>query len=176
MYRSFTARGSHRWVDVLQDLVNGYNNTRHRATKFAPNDVNNENENTVRKNLYPKVDKELKHTFTHFKEGQTVRITKKKSIFQKGYEQTYSYEVFTVNKVKDTYPVTYGLRDYKGNMIDGSFYSNELQAVDVTDNIWPVEKILSTRVRGGKTEYLVKFQGYPEEANTWIQQEDLFDL
>ena len=72
--------------------------------------------------------------------------------------------------------MTYGLRDYKGNLIEGYFYSNELQAVDVTDNIWPIEKIISTRVRGGKTEYLVKFKGYPDEANSWIQQEDLFDL
>ena len=176
MYRSFTARGSHKWIDVLQDLVNGYNNTKHSSTKFAPNDVNDNNEHIVRKNLYPKIKKELKHIIEHFKEGQTVRISTKKSIFQKGYDQTYSYEVFTINEVKDTYPVTYGLQDYKGNLIDGSFYTNELQAVDVTDNIWPIEKILNTRIQGGKTEYFVKFQGYPEEANTWIPQEDLFDL
>ena len=176
MYRSFTARGSHKWIDVLQELVIGYNKTRHSSTKFAPNDVNDKNEHIVRKNLYPKMEKELKHIIEHFKVGQSVRISTKKSIFQKGYEQTYSYEVFTVNKVKDTYPVTYGLSDYKGNIINGSFYTNEIQAVDVTDNIWPIEKILSTRVREGISEYLVKFQGYPDEANTWITQEDLFDL
>ena len=150
MYRSFTARGSHKWIDVLTELVSGYNKTKHSSTKFAPNDVNDKNEHTVRKNLYPKIDKELKHIIEHFQEGQTVRISTKKSIFQKGYEQTYSYEVFTVNEVKDTYPVTYGLRDYKGNLIDGSFYTNELQAVDVTDNIWPVEKILLSRTTEGK--------------------------
>jgi len=61
-------------------------------------------------------------------------------------------------------------------MIEGSFYSSELQAVDVSDNIWPIEKIVSTRTRSGKTEYLVKFKGYPNEVNSWIPQEDLFDL
>ena len=176
MYRTFTARGGHKWIDILEDLVNGYNNTRHSSIKFAPNDVNEENEHYVRENLYPQIKKEVKHTIARFIVGQTVRITKKKSSFQKGYDQTFSYEVFTVSEVKDTYPVTYGLRDYKGNLIEGSFYSNELQAVDVTDNIWPIEKIISTRVRGGKTEYLVKFKGYPDEANSWIEQEDLFDL
>ena len=154
---------------------NGYNNTKHSSTKFAPNDVNDNNEQIVRNNLFPKVIKESKYLAKNFKVGDTVRISTKKSIFQKGYDQTYSYEVFTINEVKDTYPVTYGLRDYKGNLIDGSFYTNELQAVDVTNNIWPVEKILNTRFRGGKTEYLVKFQGYPDEANNWIPQEDLFD-
>ena len=151
MYRSFTARGSHKWVDVLDDLVNGYNNTKHSSTNFAPNDVNEQNENKVRRNLYPYVEKEVKHTLPRFKIGQTVRITKKKSIFQKGYEQTFSYEVFEVNEIKDTYPVTYGLKDYKGDLIEGSFYSSELQAVDVSDNIWPIEKIVSTRTRSGKT-------------------------
>ena len=72
--------------------------------------------------------------------------------------------------------MTYELRDYKGNLIEGSFYSNKLQAVDVTENIWPIEKILSTCVRGCKTEYLAKFKEYPDEANSWIQQKDLFDL
>ena len=176
MYRSFTARGNHRWVDILEDLVDGYNDTKHSATKYAPNKVNDQNEDIVRKNLYPTVKKELKHTFEHFKVGDTVRISTKKSTFQKGYEQTYSYEIFTVNEVKKTYPVTYGLRDYKGNIIEGSFYTSELQLVEVTDNIWPVEKVIKSRYRGGRTEYLVKFQGYPDEANTWIPQEDLFDL
>ena len=176
MYRSFTARGSHKWIDVLLDLIDGYNKTIHSSTKFAPNDVNETNEHIVRRNLYPRVKKELKHTKKRFEYGETVRISKRKSTFQKGYEQSHSYEVFTVNEVKDTYPVTYGLRDYKGDLIEGSFYSNELQAVDVTDNIWPIEKIISTRLKRGKTEYLVKFRGYPNEANNWIPQEDLFDL
>ena len=176
MYRSFTARGSHQWIDVLQELVNGYNKSKHSFTKFTANDVNDKNEDIVRKNLYPKIEKELKHIIEHFKIGDTVRISTKKSIFQKGYEQTYSYEVFTVIKVKNKYPVTYGSRDYKGNLIDGSFYTNELQLVDVSDNIWPIDNILNTRNRGGKTEYLVKFKGYPDETNTWIPQEDLFDL
>ena len=57
MYRSFTARGTHRWVDILQNLLNGYNKSKHRSTKFAPNDVSNENEDEVRKNLFPKIKK-----------------------------------------------------------------------------------------------------------------------
>ena len=105
-----------------------------------------------------------------------MRITRKKSIFQKGYEQTYSYEVFEISEIKNTYPITYGLRDYKGDEIKGSFYTNEIQLVDKSDNIWPIEKIVNTRKRRGHTEYLVKFLGYPNEANSWIPQQDLFNL
>ena len=49
MYRSFTARGSHKWIDVLQELDSGYNKNKHSSTKFAPNEVNDKNEHTVRK-------------------------------------------------------------------------------------------------------------------------------
>ena len=175
MYRCFTAQGNHRWVDILQNLVNGYNETPHRSTKFAPNNVTSQNENVVRKNLYPKIKKEKQHSRQLFNIGDSVRITKKKNIFQKGYEKSWSHEVFTVSQIKDTYPITYGIKDYKGNLIEGSWYSNELQLVDISENIWPIEKIVRTRNKKGKTQYLVKFLGYPDEANTWIEQEELFE-
>ena len=176
MYRAFTARGNHRWVEIFEDLVNGYNNTKHSSTKFAPNDISAQNENEVRNNLFPNVVKQPKHSTPKLNIGDSVRITRKKSAFQKGYEQTHSYEVFTVNTIKNTYPVTYTIRDYKGEVVQGSWYPSELQPVDVSDNIWPIEKIVDKRKRGGNTEYLVKFSGYPPEANTWIAQKDLFDL
>ena len=174
MFRAFTARGSHKWIDIIQDLVNGYNKTKHRSIGFAPDDVNKSNEKVVRKKLFPEKNKKLQKP--KFKIGDTVRITRKKSVFQKGYEQTYSYEVFEVNEIKNTYPITYGLRDYKGEVIKGSFYASEIQHVDKSDGIWPIERIINTRKRRGITEYLVKFVGYPNEANNWISQADLFEI
>ena len=175
MFRYFTSKGSHRWVDILQDLIDGYNNTRHSSTGFAPNDVTPANERIVRQKLFPKVKKLKKHSHAFFKIGDTVRITRKKGTFEKSYEMGWTWEVFTVSEVKKTYPVTYGLSDYKGEKIKGSFYRSELQLVDKSNNIWPVEKIINTRKRRGQTEYLVKFLGYPNEANSWIPHKDLFN-
>ena len=84
MFKHFTAKGNRRWVDVLQDLVSGYNKSRHSSTSFAPNDVTVANENRVRKILFPKVKKLRKHTKKHFKVGDSVRITRLKRTFQKG--------------------------------------------------------------------------------------------
>ena len=176
MYRYFTARGSHRYVDILQDLINNYNNSKHSSIKMRPIDVNESNEHIVRRNLFPPVVKEKKHMKANFKIGDTVRVTRKKTVFQKGYEQTHSYEIFTVSKILQTYPITYKIRDYKSNEILGSFYTNEIQLVSKSDNIWPVEKIIRSRKRRGQTEYLVQFKGYPEDANSWIPQQDLFDI
>ena len=175
MFKYFTSRGTHRWVDILQDLIDGYNNTKHSSTLFAPNEVNQANEKKVRDNLFPKIKKLKQFTTPAFNVGDTVRITRKKGLFEKAYEINWTWEVFTVSEVKsDTYPVTYGLSDYKGKPIDGSFYKSELQLVDKSDNIYPIEKIVKSRRRQRETQYLVKFIGYPDEANTWISHKDLF--
>ena len=174
MYRAFTAQGNHKYVDILQKLVEGYNNSKHRSIGMTPNEVNHENEDVVRKMLYPKVQKRLQRN--HLKLNQSVRITRKKGIFQKGYEQTFSYEVFKITEIKNTYPVTYGISDYKGELVLGSFYKEELQVVDKSDDIYLVEDIVNQRTVNGQRQYLVKWAGYPAEANTWIPETDLFKL
>lgn len=36
-----------------------------------------------------------------------------------------------------------------------------------------VEKILDKRMKNGKTEYLIKWEGYPDSENTWEPQDNL---
>jgi len=38
---------------------------------------------------------------------------------------------------------------------------------------YTVEKILDKRIRGGKTEYLIKWEGYPDSENTWEPDDNL---
>ncbi|GFU05359.1 uncharacterized transposon-derived protein F54H12.3 [Trichonephila clavipes] len=46
-------------------------------------------------------------------------------------------------------------------------YPQELQKVS-DSGFYPVEKVIRTRKRNGKSEYLVKFQGYPDKFNAWV--------
>jgi transposase InsO family protein len=177
MYKSFTARGGHRWIDILQDLIDGYNSSKHRSIGgFAPNQVKKSNEKMIRRLLYPPIKKEKRSRLPAFKVGDNVRIAMKKETFQKGYEQTHSYEVFTVRKILHTYPVTYRIQDYKKEEVDGSFYKGEIQLVDKSDGIWPINKILGTVKRRGVRCYRVNFLGYPESLTQLIPQHELFDV
>ena len=124
--------------------------------------------------VYPRVRKRLQRNT--LKINQSVRITRKKGIFQKGYEQSFSYEVFKITNIKNTYPVTYSISDYKGEPVLGSFYKEELQVVDKSDGIYLVEQIINRRTVSGQRQYLVKWAGYPDAANTWIVETDLFKL
>ena len=171
MYRRFTATGSHVWYNVLDKLVDNYNNSYHRSIKMAPNEVNPSNEAAVRATLYPPLPRPKR---AKYQVGQTVRITRKRTVFQRGFHHQWSYEVFKIHRVRPTTPITYTLIDMNSEVIKGSFYEREIQPVDKSSNIYSVERIVRTRRRQGAVQYLVKYLGYPDSFNTWVNQQDLF--
>ena len=90
--------------NVLDDIVNKYNNTVHRTNKMKPIEVSNDYDaKNPSMELHPN-KKEPK-----FKIGDNIRISKYKSIFAKGYTPNWSQEVFIINKIKNTVPGTYVL-------------------------------------------------------------------
>ena len=54
MFKYFSANNTRKYVDVLDLLVDQYNNTIHSSIKITPNEAcRKENENKVWRNLYP---------------------------------------------------------------------------------------------------------------------------
>ena len=172
MWRVFTHQGNYRWVDILQPLVDSYNNSHHRVLGRKPVDVNEMNEVNVWLHLYGKVKKPGLRKKTKFKVGDRVRISKAKGLFEKGYLPNWSEEIFAVHSINRKYePITYRVADSKGEVIEGSFYPYELQLVDDTDRVYTIEKVLRTRGKGQRKEYLVKWLGYDETS--WVKEADL---
>ncbi|GFU32515.1 uncharacterized transposon-derived protein F54H12.3 [Trichonephila clavipes] len=135
---------------------------------MAPASVTEENEEEAWKNLYRNQNK----TFSkpRFQIGDTVRISREKLIFEKGYEQNWTREIFTVYHILRREPTVYKVKDFTGEVIRGTFYEQELQKV--TDSgYYPIEKILKTRKKNGKFEYFVQFLGYTEKFNMWGEWE-----
>ena len=99
--------------------------------------------------------------------NDTVRLGRTRAAFAKGYAQKWSTELFKISSLHPTYPPTYGLIDLSGESIKGKFYAEELQRV--TDRgLYKIEKIIKSRRRAGKIEYYVKWLGYPEKFNSWV--------
>ena len=119
LYKHMTATGKNIYYDVLDDAVNKYNNTTHSTIKMKLVDVGDDN-----KRVY--ID-EHNEKDSRFKVGDRVRISKFKNIFGKGYTPNWSTEIFIVNKINDTVPYTYSLKDLNDEEIIGSFYDRELQ-------------------------------------------------
>ena len=165
MYRYFTHTNTRRYVDVLDDLLHSYNNTRHRTIGMAPAEVGPHNEDVVRDRLYP--PKATLHRWK-YDVGDRVRIAMQRRPFRKGYLGDWSLEIFEIAARMPTTPVTYELRDLAGEIIKGRFYEPEIQKVRKSDGEhFDVDEILKTRRRGGKIEYLVSWKGYPSKFNSW---------
>ena len=119
LYKHMTATGKNVYYGVLDDVVNKYNNTKHSTIEMKPIDVGDNN-----KRVY--ID-EHNEKDSRFKVGDGVRISKFKDIFAKGYTPNWSEEIHIVDKINDTGPYTYNLKDLNDEEIIGSFYDRELQ-------------------------------------------------
>ena len=75
----------------------------------------------------------------------------------------------TVDEVLRTDPPTYKIRDYNDDRIQGSFYEPELQKT--SQDIYRIEKVI--RKRGNKAQ--VKWLGYPDSFNSWIDSKDVIN-
>ena len=118
LYKHMTATGKNVYYDVLDDIVNEYNNTKHNTIKMKPKDVGNN------KRVYIDEHNEKR---SRFKVGDRVRISKFKNIFAKGSTPSWSREIFIVYKINDTVPYTYNIKDLNDEGIIDSFYDRELQ-------------------------------------------------
>ena len=119
IYKYMTAISKNVYIDKLNDMVNEYNNTYHRAIKMKPVGVKD--------NTYIYFKKEVNDKDPKYKVGDHVRISKYKNIFAKGYTPNWSEEVFVIKKFKNTVPWTYAISDLKSEEIIGTFYEKELQ-------------------------------------------------
>ena len=64
------------------------------------------------RNLYPEF--EGKTLSTKFSIGDNARKTKKKKVFDKGYTQRWTEEIYKISNIQLTIPVTYKITDYNG--------------------------------------------------------------
>ena len=123
--RFFTRQNNHNWIDHIQELVLSYNNTQHSTIKMNPADVRPEHTANIFARLFP--DETTKKA--KFKVGDRVRITAKRTFLQKEYISGWTKEIFVINTVQKTKPITYILEDESKEAISGGFYAEELQHV-----------------------------------------------
>ena len=147
------------YIDKLDDIVDEYNNTYHTTIKMKAIDVKN--------NTYINTSKEINDKDPKFKVGDRVRISKYKNIFAKGYMPNSSEEVFVIKKVKNTVPWTYVINDLNGEEIIGAFYEKELQKTSQEE--FRIEKM----IRGKGAKLYVKWKGYDNSFNSWIDKGSL---
>ena len=140
MYKRFTIQNNTVYIDILPKILASYNNSKNRSIGMTPNEARKpENYGRVYWNLYG--DLESQNRKPAFRIGDTVRIGKcKRKTFDKGDTPNWTEEVFLIDEIRPTDPITYKVRDLIGEEIEGTFYREELQKTDQT--IFRIEKVI----------------------------------
>ena len=113
IFKHMTAVSKNVYFDVLDDIVNKYNNTVHRTIKMKPIDVTSDS--------YAEYNEDSNKKNPKFKVGDHVKISKYKNIFAKGYAPNWWEEVFIISKIKNTVPWTYVVSELSGEEITEVF-------------------------------------------------------
>ena len=136
IFKHMTAISKNVCFDVLDDIVNKYNNAVNRTIKMKPIDVKDD--------AYVDSIKEVNDKVPKFKVGDRIRNSKYKNIFAKKQTPNWSEEIFVVSKIKNTVPLKYVINDLNGEEIIGAFYEKELQKTNLKE--FRKEKVIKRRV------------------------------
>ena len=90
IYKYMAAISKNVYFNVLNDIVDEYNNTNQKTIKMKPIDV--------KCYSFAGYNEESNEKDRKFKVGDQVRILKYKNIFAKGYVPNWSEEIFVVKK------------------------------------------------------------------------------
>ena len=135
IFKHMTTISKNVYIDVLNDLINEYNNTINRTVKMKPIDVTNDS--------YVEYKEESNKKDPKFKVNDHVRISKYKNIFAKGYVPNWSEEVSIFNEIKNTKSWTYTINDLNGENVIGIFYEKELKNTNQKE--FRIQKILKRK-------------------------------
>ena len=176
LYTYFDTNRHTEYLKILPVLVSKYNNTKHRSIGCTPEEARDPyNYQTVFDTLYPEQKnpkKVLKNRKAVFSVGDNVRLSVVKDKFEKGYFPNWTEQLYVIDGINLTDPITYKVKSLNGEEIKGSFYKEQLQKSNQT--VFRIEKTIGkVRMRNGIREIRVKWSGYGNEFNEWIPEKDV---
>ena len=140
-----------------------------RSPVAAENPANHRDIRFEQARHYSKIKK--KKSSPRFKIGQICRVAWDRTVFSRGYGQTFSNELYKVSSIKTNLPIfMYKVKPVSLNddepIVKGSFYENELQDVNFEDDYFAIDRIIKTFPK--KKTALVSYQDFPESFNSIV--------
>ena len=168
MMKEFVKSNNTVWYNILPKLIKIYNNRYHSTIRMKLIEVDKSNEKHIKENIYT-YNKTTK--IPKFKVNDLVRISlKRRNLFDKPPRNIkWSEELFEVHSINKSNVITYKIKDLNDEIIEGIFYERELQLIKNISEINIIEKI----IRKNKNKYFVKWRGYSDDFNTWINKDDI---
>lgn len=175
LYKFLSHNNTTVYFNDLDSLLETYNSRPHRTIKMSPSDAElPEKQNQVLQAHNERyMDIARKRKKNKYIVGERVLI---KSLptnrFHRGYHKSFNDEQFEIERVKTNMPIPmYILKSLNdGQTVSGGFYAEELQPIK--GDVFKVEVLKRRKYRGRKQVY-VKWGGYDDTHNQWINEKDL---
>ena len=183
LYRYMTHNNTKKYIDILPDIIESYNNSPHSSigNKQTPLQVHNlTSPLSIKKqffHMYKNSQTKSSKTSSMLHVGQYVRIADehRNSKFRRGYTVQNTIEIFKVRHIDSSQkPTVYNLEDLNGNPITGIFYRDELTPTHLP-KVFHIDVLKSKSIKGRK-KYFVRWRGYPDSFNSWIDQDQMLPL
>jgi len=182
---------------TLQTLVDSYNNTDHSTIKATPMSVHfgtAKNQQAAKANIKKRAVKIVEKSaviFPTIKVGDNVRVHNRTEsswrrytkLKKRTYEPQWSTEIFKVTQITRPKPgrSSHYYLSLNGNNITHPFIRQDLLKVDsqsliknLPDGHYAVDKVLDLKLRNGKKEYLINWQGWPKDQTNWVKESTSF--
>ena len=178
IYRYMTDQNTRKYVHILQDIIQSYNNSNHRGlgNDQTPNQIHELKDSKTIRNQFLKMYKTASHSkksiIRDLSIGDYVRVSNVKPTFHRGYKVQNSEEIFKIKSIDFSQnPTIYYLEDWEGEIVQGIFYHEELIPVTIPEffHIY----IIKSKIIAGRKKYLVKWRGYPDKFNSWVDEDQL---
>ena len=183
LYRFMSHNNTKRYIHILPDIVESYNNSSHSSlgNKQTPLQVHKITDPSVIErqffHMYKNSKPSLSKSSSNLSVGQYVRIADehRNSKFRRGYTVQNTIEIFKIYQIDTSQnPTVYYLEDLNGDPITGIFYRDELTPTHLPQ-FFHIDVLKSKTVRGRK-KFFVRWRGYPDSFNSWIDQDDMVPL
>ena len=181
IYKYLTANNTKKYVTVIPQLVESYNNSPHTSLGKGKtpsyvhklHDIKDVSDQFY--SMYKRGMRSPNVVSSDLFVGDTVRIVNKdrRSVFRRGYFIQNTEEIFKIKKIDESQtPSLYYLNDLAGDVIDGIFYRSELIKTLLPDQ-FPIRILKKRKVLRGESRYFVQWIGYPKSFNSWVNESDL---
>lgn len=180
IYKYLTEFETLKYIHVLDQLVNTYNNRKHRTLEgMTPNEADRpENEGRLQALFHAKYAKiaTRRRPTLKFRVGDIVRVKtepKKISSSSHAYAEQFHGEYYQVVRINRTLPIPlYYIRSTNTlDFIEGGFYGNELQRQ--RGDKYKIDQVINRQMRRRKPWILVRWKYFGPQWDSWIPEEDV---
>ena len=166
IFKYISHSGNYNYISALPNIVSSINNTINRVIGLAPSKITKSHESYLFTKLHRSNNT---NRSPKFEKNTLVRISRTKKHFEKlSTYYKWGQEIFIIDKIINSFPITYQIADLEKNSILGSFYDKEMTPVILDKNKYHF-KIL----KKNKDSFYINLLLHSKNTKIWVHRNSI---